>query len=303
MINKTFGHLTIKKECPHEKGEPIYYLCQCSCGKMHKARGSEIRRGKVRSCGCQSYKNGKKKKDIINQRFGSLIVLEPCLNTSPTLWKCICDCGKICYITRNNLVSHNTTSCGCKAHKSKGETLIDIILKENNIFYKREFSFNDLLGKNNHPLRFDFAIFNNNETKILKLIEFNGIQHYDTNNNYYSEELHQADLKKQEYCLKNNIPLQIINYWELSNINSSLILADIKSEIKEINVTLEDIHFINKNRSFTKEQLIQEIGSSNFEAAGRKYNMSGNNLRYWCKKYNLPTHISEIKKLYKKMPT
>ena len=48
------------------------------------------------------------------------------------------------------------------------------LLKENNINFK------DLKSpiKNTIPLRFDFAIFENNTNNLIKLIEFQGIQHY-----------------------------------------------------------------------------------------------------------------------------
>jgi hypothetical protein len=56
---------------------------------------------------------------------------------------------------------------------SKGEQkLIDIFTK-NGIQFKREVSFNDLVGNKRVPLRFDFAIFKNN--KLLFLCEYDGI--------------------------------------------------------------------------------------------------------------------------------
>jgi hypothetical protein len=42
---------------------------------------------------------------------------------------------------------------------SYGEQRIEEILCENNIQYKKEYIFSDLLSENNKPLRFDFAIF------------------------------------------------------------------------------------------------------------------------------------------------
>ena len=46
------------------------------------------------------------------------------------------------------------------------------------------------------------------------------------------------------------------------------------------------------------EQLLQEIAISSFEAVGRKYGVSGNAIKKWCKAYGLPILKAEIKQLY-----
>ena len=48
-----------------------------------------------------------------------------------------------------------------------------------------------------------------------------------------------------------------------------------------------------------KEQLLIDVGTSNFAATGRKYGVTDNTIRKWCKLYGLPTHTQEIKNLYK----
>lgn len=54
---------------------------------------------------------------------------------------------------------------------SKGERIVENILLNNGIVYKKEFKFKNLRGFK-HPLRFDFAIFYNN--RISYLIEIDG---------------------------------------------------------------------------------------------------------------------------------
>lgn len=71
------------------------------------------------------------------------------------------------------------TSCGCIS--SKGQEILTKLLNKYNINFQSEYVFNNLVGKNNKKLRFDFAIFNNN--KLYCLIEFDGYQHYHYNNN------------------------------------------------------------------------------------------------------------------------
>jgi hypothetical protein len=101
---------------------------------------------------------------------------------------------------------------GCpKCDCSKGESMIERLLKENLIIYKSQYSFEDLKFKKN--LRFDFAIFDSK--KNLKfLIEFNGQQHYIFKSNFHKNEKSFSDQKnrdnlKIEYCKNNNIQLPV----------------------------------------------------------------------------------------------
>lgn len=54
-------------------------------------------------------------KDITNQRFGKLLVLENAgkLDNRRYYWKCQCDCGNIITVLGTSLRSGNTKSCGC----------------------------------------------------------------------------------------------------------------------------------------------------------------------------------------------
>ena len=81
-------------------------------------------------------------------------------------------------------------------------------LDKNKITYTTQFSFTDLIGTT-RPLRFDFAIFQDNE--LLCLIEYNGIQHYTDKGEFDSFQREVSDTKKKEYCINNNIPLIILN--------------------------------------------------------------------------------------------
>lgn len=59
-------------------------------------------------------------KDLTNQRFGRLIVLE-CAGKTATgrlRWHCHCDCGNDTVVIGKELRSGHTSSCGCLAHQS-----------------------------------------------------------------------------------------------------------------------------------------------------------------------------------------
>ena len=114
-------------------------------------------------------------KNILGQRFGKLVVIEQTKKRSlqkHVIWKCQCDCGNICEADGVYLRQGDILSCGCL--KSIGEEKIVKILQENNITFEREKVFNK--NANGGYYRFDFFVDNR------YLIEYDGIQHFDKNN-------------------------------------------------------------------------------------------------------------------------
>lgn len=59
-------------------------------------------------------------KDLTGQRFGRLIVTKLIFKATgkQTRWECLCDCGIIKVIQRNNLLNGHTQSCGCMHNES-----------------------------------------------------------------------------------------------------------------------------------------------------------------------------------------
>ena len=117
---------------------------------------------------------------------------------------------------------------------SKGERIVENILLNNGIVYKKEFKFKNLRGFK-HPLRFDFAIFYNN--RISYLIEIDGEQHFKyiphfhkTKSDFRKEII--MDQKKNSFCLLNNIPLIRIPYWELDNLDLKKIFLNKNFRVK-----------------------------------------------------------------------
>lgn len=49
----------------------------------------------------------------------------------------------------------------------------------------------------------------------------------------------------------------------------------------------------------SKEELLKKIATTSFAAVSREYGVSDKAIVKWCKAYNLPTRIKEIKELYK----
>lgn len=51
-IGKTLGRLTVMQEYGRSKSGDVLWECQCACGKRTVVRGSQLKRGVVKSCGC-----------------------------------------------------------------------------------------------------------------------------------------------------------------------------------------------------------------------------------------------------------
>ena len=229
MIGKKFGRLTViaKDEELSNLKKVQHWICECECGTKKTVRGTALRAGEIKSCGClQREKSAEaahaRVEDLTGQKFGKLTVIErDQSNMSQVFWICECECGNKKSISRQSLISGRTQSCGC-INYSIGEQNIEKILIDNNIKYQRQYSFSDL------PRRyFDFALFDENNN-LLQLVEFDGPQHYNPIYDWYDEKQVIRDQEKDEYCLKNNIKLVRISYFYRDNITLQLILGETK---------------------------------------------------------------------------
>lgn len=233
QVNKTYNYLTVlerdlSKGVGH--GKDSYWICQCKCGNKTSVRLADLKRGTTKSCGCYALEQLTKRnqKDIAGMRSGMLVAIEPTGERSDHndfLWRCKCDCGNENYICPASFIlTQHAKSCGCK-HRSFGEIEIANLLKDNQINYIDEYKFKDFYNYNTSPLRYDFAIIDNNNT-VLRLIEFDGEQHYRTSSNFWSPKQIRNDKLKNQYAKEHNIPLVRIPYTKLGKIT----LEDIMGE-------------------------------------------------------------------------
>lgn len=111
---------------------------------------------------------------------------------------------------------------------SRGEIKIEDILRASGMNFKEEYSFSDLCSSNGRPLRFDFAVFDD-DNELMFLIEYQGIQHYIAkskfggNNGLRKQQYN--DFLKREYCRNNNIILIAIPYTDESRISYDYIMT------------------------------------------------------------------------------
>src|SRR5579859_3075298 len=90
--------------------------CLCNCGQEFSTRLDSIKCGDTTSCGCNKvFKAKTKRLNLINKRFGKLIVLEMTKTNNNNTCLCLCDCGNTKTIRQPPLVNGSIKSCGCEA--------------------------------------------------------------------------------------------------------------------------------------------------------------------------------------------
>lgn len=229
ITGQRFGRLTVlyrDNSKPKGHGQKAWWICKCDCGNIKSVKGENLRRGLTKSCGCLHKETMRKLlfEDLTGQQFGFLM---PLYITGEQdrygsyIWHCKClNCGNFKDVSASYLKQGSTKSCGCVS-SSYGETMIKQILKEHNIPFIKEYSFDDCKSLKNYKLRFDFAIFKN--SNLYCLVEFQGKQHYKDikikGSEESLEERQQRDNIKREYCKKNNIKLIEIPYTDKEKLS------------------------------------------------------------------------------------
>lgn len=220
LFNKNFSTLEIIDFSHYDNGRSYYNVRCLYCNNIFTAKSNDLLNDSIESCGCVSNKlKGKSHlKSEKNNVYGDLTVISETFNEKKQRWEflCECTCGNTVSVPGNYLRSRNTKSCGChKVNQSYEVKNILAELSDNNINYKTEYTFPDLLSDKGFPLRFDIAIFQNQKDNPI-LIEYNGEQHYKSIDFFGGEEyfntLKNNDKKKEEYCKNNNITLIKLPY-------------------------------------------------------------------------------------------
>jgi hypothetical protein len=94
-------------------------LCECGCGlptriatKTHTSQG-HVKGQPIRFVHGHNSRAGAI--NLTGRRFGRLLALEPTARRSGSavIWKCMCDCGTLCYAATSRLNAQRVQSCGC----------------------------------------------------------------------------------------------------------------------------------------------------------------------------------------------
>lgn len=110
---------------------------------------------------------------------------------------------------------------------SKMEVKIHNILTDYDVPFEEEYEFDDLIASSGRALRFDFAVFRD-DGELDFLIEAQGRQHYRAVSKFGGQKGNQRqkynDIQKQNYCLKHNIKLITIPYYDENKITYDYIM-------------------------------------------------------------------------------
>lgn len=123
MIGKKFGRLTVLERANTRKGREYWWKCLCDCGRQIEVRGTSLRNGTTRSCGCLRNELTRQRNstraditnNLIGQKYGLLTATEllPDRVNGQRVWRCQCECGKQKDVLARDLKTGRVKSCGC----------------------------------------------------------------------------------------------------------------------------------------------------------------------------------------------
>lgn len=233
LIGQRFGRLVVTRKKENNPNDPIkqrrtgaWWYTDCDCGtKDFIAKGSYLRAGRVKSCGCYNKiaSHDKNMIDLTGQKYGMLTVIEEVQRDSfhksqSLLWRCMCDCGNETIVPSNALRTGKTVSCGCLT--SKNEMVIRNYLSSIDINYIKQYHFDDLRSPlTGWLLKFDIAVLDDDENVVF-LIEYDGEQHEYGSRFAPTQEENDKKFKrtklydhlKNEYCKEHSIDLLRISF-------------------------------------------------------------------------------------------
>lgn len=208
------NNILMKKRTRRSDKGYWYAIFECPrCGKDFETTINHITTGRTKTCDCS--------RDLTGRKYGKLTVIKKTgkkvKHDDHLIWLCKCDCGNYKEVNAGSLTSGLTLSCGCL--KSKGEQKISSTLRENNIYFQQEYTFDDCIDpKTDTKLRFDFYLPDYN-----CCIEYDGIQHFEPSERFGGEKGYATRMWKDElrnaYCQENGILLIRIPYTDYRQIN------------------------------------------------------------------------------------
>lgn len=218
------------------KKTSLFFLAICDCGEWVILEGNSFRKESQTKCNHCSHQNGNHIKDISGQVYGQLKALYPTNKRGKegsVIWMCECiECGHKQEVIKYNLRKNGHLCLVCNL-TSKGEYLVSQLLKQNNIEFVREKTFENCKypHSGNSP-KFDFYI--NNQY----IVEIDGEHHFapqkfnsDTTEKEAQERFIKQQIRdnyKNNYCKENNIPLIRIPYFYYNS--NGITLEDISLE-------------------------------------------------------------------------
>lgn len=175
-------------------------------------------------CSNKEVKDTIRFKELVFQRVGrEYSVKGEYLNArTPTLMQHN-KCEKTYSVSPDNFLRGRRCPHCSDIHNSTGQRIIYEFLLINDIPFEREYRYDEC--RNEKPLPYDFAIFDNLEkNKVIALIEFDGEQHDKPSSLFGGEDgfkkRKKNDKIKNDFAKKEKIPLIRIKYKDLNKLHS-----------------------------------------------------------------------------------
>lgn len=190
------------------------------CGHQWEATpNSVLRGGGCLKCSGLMQKTQDQFVSQMAQLYPNIIVIGEYKNNKIPV-KCHCNiCGNDFWQNPHSFLDAKSGCTFCSKSNTKGEISVRDWLISHNIVYEKQKSFHNCRYK--QALLFDFYLPDYNT-----LIEYDGKQHFHPVPYFGGEEgfkmSKMRDQIKNEYCIKNNIKLIRIPYWEYNNIPTIL---------------------------------------------------------------------------------
>lgn len=87
LAGRRFGSLTVLRRAGTDaKNKKVLWECECTCGNTCRARGNDLTRGKMTSCGCDQFRRGERANAFKHGQSASRVryiwsaMLQRCLN-------------------------------------------------------------------------------------------------------------------------------------------------------------------------------------------------------------------------------
>lgn len=125
LTGKKYGFLTVQEMLYKYNGQRhTYCRCLCECGNEKIISVDNLKKNPMISCGCMSnyYRAINNRTNEVGHKYGALTILDIDYSTKPSKAKCMCECGNEVYVSKADVVSGHTQSCGCLQRQRAMET-------------------------------------------------------------------------------------------------------------------------------------------------------------------------------------
>jgi hypothetical protein len=119
LVGHVFGRLTVLERTAPTSGSRRW-RCGCACGQERNVTTTDLRRGRVKSCGCLRVERLRERArkvllswSLVGEVFGRLTVVERVDHAGRTEWCCRCICDREIVVRTHLLRAGIKQSCGC----------------------------------------------------------------------------------------------------------------------------------------------------------------------------------------------